>query len=108
MLVRPSWTLAMLQLLCQPERIDLEANYSRYKVAICIAFDDSVPFARPRQATPFCCRRYTGRAFRAHALTFVFPARRMLSSCRDRGLHFRSGRSEEHTSELQSLRHLVC
>src|SRR5258705_3134848 len=26
----------------------------------------------------------------------------------DRGQLFRPGRSEEHTSELQSLRHLVC
>src|ERR1035438_10664501 len=56
---------------------------------------------RPPRSTLF---PYT-TLFRSHAISRLPPSG---AGSVWRGLHTESHRSEEHTSELQSLRHLVC
>src|SRR5205814_9863562 len=59
-----------------------------------------------------CGQGCSGLRYDAHPAT-VWPRRReqpgpLDSHARSRPIRGNAGRSEEHTSELQSLRHLVC
>src|SRR5471030_2650659 len=68
---------------------------------LCSSVSSLIPVARPRQ--PRCTGRSRVARSAAPGHRAAHPAR-----AADRARRARAARSEEHTSELQSLRHLVC
>src|SRR5205814_10440605 len=82
-----------------------------------LSLHDALPICRRRAAVATCARHPRGQRGRRrprpshHAATVVMDRRMARAVCRS-GREAESGRrdprSEEHTSELQSLRHLVC